>query len=155
MSTGLDVIIVDDDTDILEITAETINRFYVWGNVYVFSNYAEAIEYCQLNQSSIAVFVMDVFLGENTGFMFLDALSGKFPAIYEDAVMITGDASDEVVNACVASGINHLLEKPVRPYALQLAIRAIVSKYLSFSRRLLDNPEFADLVSNLETAEAT
>lgn len=154
MSTGLDVIIVDDDSEILEITADTINRFYVWGDVFVFSNYEDAIEYCQLRQSSIAVFVVDVFLGENTGFSFLDALSTKFPGIYEDAVMITGDASDEVVNACVASGINHLLEKPVRPYALQLAVRAIVAKYISFSRRLVKNPEFANLVSNLEPAEA-
>ena len=144
MSTGLDVIIVDDDTDILEITADTINRFYVWGDVFVFSNYDEAIEYCRLKQSSIAVFVVDVFLGADTGFMFLDSLADKFPTIYEDSVI-----------ACVASGINHLLEKPVRPYALQLAVRAIVSKYISFSRRLLDNPEFADLVSNLEPAEAT
>lgn len=154
MSTGLDVIIVDDDSEILEITADTINRFYVWGDVFVFSNYEEAIEYCQIKQSGIAVFVVDVFLGESTGFSFLDSLSDKFPGIYEDAVMITGDASDEVVNACVAAGINHLLEKPVRPYALQLAVRAIVSKYISFSRRLIGNPDFANLVSNLETEEA-
>lgn len=153
MSKGLDLIIVDDDTEILEITAGIINRFYAWGDVFVFSDVNEAFEYCLLKDSSIAVFIVDVFIGDKTGFLFLDSLSEKFSSIYEDTVMMTGDASDEVVNACVASGINHLLEKPVRAYALQLAIRSIVSKYISFSRKLLLNPEFAGLVSNIGTPE--
>ncbi|MBU1170843.1 MAG: response regulator [Proteobacteria bacterium] len=152
MSTGLDVIIVDDDFDVLEITAGIVNRFYAWGDVFVFSDVDEAIEYCQLKDSSIAVFIVDVFMGEKTGYMFLDSLADKFPSIYEDSVMMTGDASDQVVNACVASGINHLLEKPVRAYALQLAVRSIVFKYISFSQRLLKNPEFAGLVAGLKTA---
>lgn len=150
MSKGLDVIIVDDESSVLEITAEIINRFYGWGAVYVFSNVDEAIEYCMIRESGIAVFVVDVFMGERTGYMFLDSLAEKYPSIYEDTVMITGDASDEVVNACVASGVNHLLEKPVRTYALQFAVRAIVSKYLSFSRILLSNPDYAGFVSELD-----
>jgi FixJ family two-component response regulator len=151
MSQGLDVIIVDDDSDVLEITAGIVNRFYTWGNIFVFSDVDEALEYCRLRNSSIAVFVVDVFLRDRTGFVFLDALADKFPAIYEDTVMITGDASDEVVHTCVASGIHHLLEKPVRVYALQLAVRAIVSKYLNFSRRLLHTPELAEWVAGLES----
>lgn len=154
MSNGLDVIIVDDDAEILEITAGLVNRFYTWGDVFAFSDVDEAVEYCRFKETSIALFIVDVFLGEKTGYMFLDLLSDKFPSIYEDTVMMTGDASDEVVNACVASGVNHLLEKPVRAYALQLAVRAIVSKYISFSRRLLLNPDFAGLVSGLEAPES-
>lgn len=150
MSNGLDVIIVDDDSDVCEITARIVNKFYTWGEVFVFSDPEEALEYCMIRDGGIAVFVVDVFLGGSTGFMFLDSISEKYPSVYEDAVIITGDASDEVVNTCVASGISHLLEKPVRAYALQLAIRAIVGKYLNFSRKLLNDPGFADMVAGLE-----
>jgi len=82
--------------------------------------------------------------------MFLDTISEKFRSVYNDAVMVTGNASDEVVNACVASGINHLLEKPVRAYALQLAIRSVVDKYLNFSRLLLNDTSFAEMVAELD-----
>ncbi len=154
MSHGLDVIIVDDDPVVLETTAQIINRFYVWGEVFVFSDVEDALEYCLLRESGIAVFIMAVFMGEKTGYMFLDALSEKFPMIYEDTVMMTGDASDEVVNACVASGVNHLLEKPVRPFALQLAVRAIVSKYIIFSQRIKKNPHLARIVAKFEASES-
>ncbi len=150
MSKGLDVIIVDDEEEVCEVTARLVNTYYVWGEVYVFSNMNEAVEYCLLREGEIAVFVVDVFLGNSTGFMFIDAIAEKYPSVYEDSIIITGDANDEVVNTCVASGINHLLEKPVRPYALQLAIRSIVSKYLSFSRKLLNEPGFADMVAELD-----
>lgn len=150
MSKGLDVIIIDDEADICEITAGFVNQFYAWGEIYVFSTVEEATEYCMIREGSIAIFVVDVFLGGTTGFMFLDSISEKYPSVYEDSIMITGDANDEVVNTCVAAGINHLLEKPLRAYALQLAIRSIVSKYLNFSRKLLEEPSFAEMVSELE-----
>ena len=97
MSKGLDVIIVDDDGDVCEITAGFINKFYVWGEVYVFSTVEEAIEYCMIRDGSIAIFAVDVFLGDTTGFMFLDKMSEKYPSVYEDSIMITGDANEEVV----------------------------------------------------------
>jgi DNA-binding NarL/FixJ family response regulator len=151
MSKGLDVIIVDDDPLVVEVTAHIVNHFYTWGEVFVFSDVEDALEYCLLRESGIAVFIVDVFMGEKTGYMFVDSLSSKYPNIYSDTIMITGDASDEVVNACVASGINHLIEKPVRPYALQLAVRSIVSRYVSFSRHLVNNPDFAELVLALDS----
>jgi hypothetical protein len=49
---------------------------------------------------------------------------------------------------CVASDVNHLLEKPIKPYALQLAVRAIAEKYLKFAKRLFKDPEFAKSISN-------
>jgi hypothetical protein len=49
----------------------------------------------------------------------------------------------------VASGVSHLLEKPVRPYALQLAVRSIVSKYLKFAKMLLNNPDFAETIGRI------
>jgi len=65
---------------------------------------------------------------------------------HQDTIIITGNANDEVVKMCVASDITYLLEKPIRPYALQLAIRAIVSKYVKFAKKLLQDPLFAKSV---------
>jgi response regulator of citrate/malate metabolism len=149
MAEGLDVIIVDDDPSICQTLEEIITKFYVWGEVLSFTDVDETVSYCLKRDIGIAVFVIDVFLGTETGFSFLDAIEDAFPSAHEDTIMITGNASDEVVNTCVASGINHLLEKPVKPYALQLGIRAVVEKYLKFAKKLMQNPEFADTVADL------
>ncbi len=143
MSDGLDVIIVDDDPDICNILAQIVNRFYTWGNVFVFSDVNEATFYCLNRERNIAIFIVDVFHTEKSGFFFLDEISEKFSSVYDDTIMITGKASDQIVDMCVASNINHLLEKPIRESALQLAVRAIVSKYTRFASRLLNNSDFS------------
>jgi len=147
MSDGLDVIVIDDDRSVCEIISEIIKRFYVWGDVLKFSNVNEAKAHCLSRKTSIAIFVLDVFLKGESGFYFLDALSEKYPSAYQDTIIITGKASDDVVDMCIASDVSYLLEKPVKPYALQLAVRAIAQKYLQFAKRLLEDPAFADHVA--------
>ena len=58
-------------------------------------------------------------------------------------IIISGEASDRVVNLCLESGVNYLLEKPIRRYALELAIRSIATKYLRFAETIQTDPEFA------------
>lgn len=149
MPDGLDVIIVDDDPAVCEMLSEVIKRFYVWGQVRAFTGAKAATDYCRKSGNGVAIFVVDVYLDDQTGFHFLDTIQGKFPMAHEDTVMITGKASDEVVDMCVASDITHLLEKPVKAYALQLAVRAIVTKYIRFAKRILEDPGLAELVSKL------
>ena len=50
----------------------------------------------------------------------------------------------------VAADVLHLLEKPIKPYELQLAVRAIVAKYMKFARKVLHDPEFAALVAKFQ-----
>lgn len=147
MSDGLDVIVVDDDLTACEVISEIIKRFYVWGDVLKFSNANEAKAHCLSRETSIAIFVLDVFLDGESGFFFLDAISEKYPSAYHDAIIITGKASDDVVDMCIASDVSYLLEKPVKPYALQLAVRAIAQKYLQFAKRLMEDSGFADTVA--------
>jgi len=147
MADGLDVIIVDDEQSVCETVAKIIRRFYAWGDVLTFTDCDAAISHCLASEKSIAIFVVDVFLGEKSGFSFLDTVQRKFPAAHYDTVMITGNANDDVVNMCVASDVNHLLEKPIKPYALQLAVRAIVQKYLKFAKKILQDPVFAEAVA--------
>jgi response regulator of citrate/malate metabolism len=150
MSEGLDVIIVDDNKNLCLVTAEQIKRFYVWGDVMTFTKTDEAITYCMSRETSIAIFILDVFLGDQSGFAFLDIVKEKFSSAPEDTIIITGNASEDIVNMCVASNVTHLLEKPIKPYELQLAVRAIVTKYMRFARKVLHDPDFAALVTKFE-----
>ena len=149
MSDGLDVIVVDDDPGIGEAISELIENFYIWGKVYAFSDPEEAITYCLNREIGVAIFIIDVFLGGLSGFFFLDAIDGKYPTAHEDTIMISGNASDDVVNMCLVSNVNYLLEKPIKPYALQLGVRAITAKYLEFAKKLLEDATFAERVARL------
>jgi response regulator of citrate/malate metabolism len=149
MSDGLDVIVLDDDPGIGEIFSELIESFYTWGEVHCFSELNKAISYCLNRDIGVAIFVVDVFLGGLSGFSFLDARDEKYPTAHEDTIIISGNANDDVVNMCLASNVNYLLEKPVKPYALQLAVRAITAKYLDFAKKLINNPDFAESIARL------
>jgi CheY-like chemotaxis protein len=149
MSDGLDVIVLDDDPGIGEILSELIESFYTWGEVHCFTELNKAISFCLTRDIGVAIFVVDVFLGGLSGFSFLDAIDEKYPTAHEDAIIISGNANEDVVNMCLASNVNYLLEKPVKPYALQLAVRAITAKYLDFAKKLIQNPDFAESIARL------
>ena len=149
MSDGLDVIVVDDDKGICDVISELVESFYSWGNVISFSNADRAIAHCLQRDTGVAIFVVDVFLGGLSGFYFLDAIETNFPTAHEDAIIISGNASDDVVNMCLASRVNYLLEKPIKPYALQLAVKAITGKYLDFAKKLLQDSTYAASIAKL------
>jgi response regulator RpfG family c-di-GMP phosphodiesterase len=150
MSDKLNVIIVDDQPDVCELISQLVGQFYVWGDIQPFTDPDVAIKYLRSQGPGIAVFIVDVFLGDKTAFDFLGAIGDKFPMAYEDTVIVTGKASIDVVNMCVASNISYLVEKPIRPYTLQMAVRAIVSKYIRFARKLLEHPELAGSVLSFD-----
>jgi hypothetical protein len=50
---------------------------------------------------------------------------------------------------CLASRVNYLLEKPIKPYALQLAVKAITGKYLNFAKKLLQDSTYAADIAKL------
>jgi len=149
MTGGLPVIIVDDDPQVCEITAEIVRSFYTWGKVFVFTDPDEALRFCQDGQTGVAIFILDVFLEEKTCFSFLKSVQPAFPLAPQDTIIMTGNANDEVVDMCISSDITYLLEKPVRPYALKLAVRAIVAKYSKFAKKLLLDPVLADYVARI------
>jgi DNA-binding NtrC family response regulator len=149
MADSLDVIIVDDDPAVCGVVSAIIKSFYTWGEVVAFNNNDEAIAHCRDMEAGIAIFVLDVFMGSETGFGFLDAIADKFPMAYEDTIIMTGNASNDIVNMCIASDITYLIEKPIRPYTLQLAVRAIITKYIFFAKRLLEDPSLAESIAGL------
>jgi len=147
MSDGLDLIIIDDDSSVCKTISNIVNSFYTWGDVIGFDDVDEALSYCQGCDIGVGIFIIDVFLGNQSGFDFIKKIEEKFPSIYEDTIIITGNASDELVNRCISLNVNYFLEKPIMPFALQLAVRAIAMKYLTFAKRLLRDPILAADVS--------
>ena len=103
MADGLDVIIVDDDPSVCKVVADTVKSFYTWGEVRHFNDADEAILYCLSSPIGVGIFIVDVFLGGKSGFFFLDAVERKFPSAHKDAIVVTGNASEDVVNMCMAS----------------------------------------------------
>jgi len=146
MSDSLDVIIVDDEPQNCAVTADILQTFYTWGDVRSFTDVDEAVAYCRGKKAGVAIFILDVFLKQETGFGFLDAIVDKFPMAYQDTIIMTGHASDDIVNMCIASNITYLIEKPIRTYTLQLAVLAIVAKYIRFAKRLLEDPALVQTV---------
>ncbi len=147
MSDSLDVIIVDDEPVVCAVITEIIKSFYTWGDVISFTDVDAAVTHCRQKKAGVAIFILDVFMGNETGFGFLDAIADKFPMAYEDTIIMTGNASEDVVNMCIASDITYLIEKPIRTYSLHLAVRAIVAKYIRFAKRLVEDPVLAQTVS--------
>jgi hypothetical protein len=86
MSGGLDIIIVDDDPSVGNLLATIIKKFYTWGEIIVFTDVDEAIQHCLNRDVGVAIFIVDVFLEDKTGFFFLDAIEKKFPTSHEDAI---------------------------------------------------------------------
>jgi DNA-binding NtrC family response regulator len=149
MSDGLDVIVLDDDPGISQVLKELIETFYTWGNVIAFYDAEKAIAWCLERDVGLSIFVVDVFLKGMSGFFFLDSIESKFPAAHEDAIIISGKANEDIVDMCLASNVTYLLEKPLKPYALQLAVRAITAKYLRFAKKLLRDPSLAKSIARL------
>ena len=90
MSAGLDVIILDDEKNIADHLGELTESFYSWGNVYAFSDILEARTFCFNRDSSLAIFVLDMFLGGQTAFDFIEAVTIHYPMAAEDSIIITG-----------------------------------------------------------------
>ena len=149
MSKYLDVIVLDDDPHICALMTDILHSFYVWGDIHAFTDYDEALTFCQKKHLGVALFILDVYLGKKTAFDFLEEVSDQYAWAPEDTIIITGNASDEIVNKCIPLNINYLIEKPMKSYTLKLAVRAIVGKYTLFAKRILGNPDFARNVANL------
>jgi DNA-binding NtrC family response regulator len=149
MSDNLDVIVLDDDPQMCSLITDILKGFYVWGEVHSFTKMNDALAFCKKKKLGVAVFILDVYLDKKTAFDFLDQISDQCAWASEDTVMITGNASDDIVNMCIASNINYLIEKPMRAYTLKLAVRAIVGKYLRFAKRLLGDSEYAERVAKI------
>lgn len=149
MANNLDVVVLDDDPQICTLITDILKSFYVWGDIHAFTNYREALTFCKTKKLGVAIFILDVYLDKKTAFDFLEEIADDYAWASEDTLIITGNASDEIVNMCLPLSIHTLIEKPMKAYTLKLAVRAIVGKYTLFAKRILGDPDFARGVAKL------
>ncbi|MCJ7538042.1 MAG: response regulator, partial [Desulfobacterales bacterium] len=71
MSDGLDLIIIDDDSSVCKMISNIVNSFYTWGDVICFVDVDEALSYCRDCDIGVGIFIIDVFLGGQSGFDFI------------------------------------------------------------------------------------
>lgn len=152
MSRGLDVIILDDDQNVCDLLSQMVGSFYTSGRIHAFTDPIEARTFCFGRKSGVAIFILDMFLGPSTAFDFLDSVAVHYPMAADDTIIITGNASEDVVNMCLAAGVNHLLEKPIKAFAFQLAVRSIASKYIRFARKLMRDPALVDTIQSMDAS---
>ena len=148
-SWALEVIILDDNQVVAEMLQEMVERFYTWGRVHSFTTISRARGFCLEREARVAIFVLDANLENGTGLGFVESLAEEYPLAPEDTVIVTGMANEEIVERCLELGITHLLEKPVSPYGLELAVRSVVARYTNFLKILSQDPAFEEMVKSI------
>jgi len=68
--------------------------------------------WCLEREVGLSIFHRGCLSQGMSGFFFLDSIEPKFPSVHEDAIIISGRASEDVVDMCLASNVTYLLEKP-------------------------------------------
>lgn len=149
MGYPLDVIVLDDEPVVGELLKHHLGGFYRWGNVHVFTEVEPASRHCLASNSSLAIFVVDMFVGPQTGLDFLASLLPRYPMAFQDSIIITGWASDQLVERCMEAEVGFLLEKPITHHALMFSVRSIVLRYMKFAKRLMKDQVFAQSVDGL------
>ena len=146
---ALDVIILDHNRVVAEMLRQMVERFYSWGRVHAVTTLSEARRFCLERDSRVAIFILDVYLENETGLSFVESLVSEYPLAAEDTVAVAGVANDEIVEKCLELGISHLLEKPVSRHGLELAVRSVVAKYTNLLKILSEDPDLEELVKGI------
>lgn len=147
----LDLIILDDEPEVARVLGLMAEEFYSWGKVRVFTDYLEARTFCFNRGASLGIFLLDVYLGEYSAFDFIEAVRLHYPMAPDDTIVITGLADESIVESCLVAGVGYLLEKPVKPFSLQFAVRTLVSKYVRFAPKLMSDPALARDIQRIIT----
>jgi DNA-binding response OmpR family regulator len=146
------VLLVDDDTDLLDVTAYALRREGM--TVLMATNGAQALQRWQAEQPDVVV--LDVQLPRVHGFEVCRAIAeeGKTPVI-----LLSGLAGDEHVVQGFRSGADDYVTKPFSPRELAIRIRAICRRSMGHTNVAMVEPRSElrvnDLVLDLESHEVT
>jgi DNA-binding NtrC family response regulator len=108
------ILLVDDEVDLLQVTAEAVRRALPGYAVMAARSLEEAeevVEDLEAAAQAIALAVVDHVLGGTTGLVLLDAIHARFP----DArlMLFTGRATAEVEDRARERGVR-VMWKPIR-----------------------------------------
>ncbi len=115
------VVCVDDDADVLEITAEKVQA--LGQKTQSFLNVEEALDYIQNNKHKISLVLSDLRMDHINGFKFKKLLKKTADEI--PFVIITGYWTKEISAEAMENGVDAFIEKPLSNDAL----REILEKF--------------------------
>lgn len=121
-STKRSLVFVDDEVELLEIFAERYEREFA---VSCFKSPQELLTAVEQGLRPEAI-VTDMRMGQMNGIEMMRALCEKgfqFPA-----VLMSGDASKELIEEALKTSIRHVLEKPCRDAELTQWIKRLMTE---------------------------
>ncbi len=118
------VLIVDDEVDVADLTAEILER--TGYKVDVVYNPADAIEL--LRKGDYTVILSDLNMPDIDGRGFYDVIARDFPDMIDACGFITGDTMGKSSQSFLKDTQRPFLEKPVSPSELRAFVTAIQNK---------------------------
>ena len=129
MHDGLDVIIVDDDPGVCQVISEIIKSFYVWGDVFTFtdvddaSDGTEALE--KLREKRYGLVISDWNMEPMTGYELLKEVRADEELNRTPFIMITAESNTENVIAAKKAGVSNYIVEPSNAGTLKAKIAAV------------------------------
>ncbi|BCK77444.1 response regulator receiver protein [Acetobacter aceti NRIC 0242] len=119
---SIHVMIVDDQTSIRAILRNSLAQLGII-NVSERKNGKDALEY--LSQNSVNLIISDFNMPEMNGLELLKAVRAN-PRMAKTAfIILTGEASKELVQEAVKAGVNNFLAKPYTVGKLKAVMEAV------------------------------
>ena len=145
------ILMIDDDPEFVDATSNLLDaKGY---EVVSAPNGKEGLEKAQKNKPNLIL--LDVMMTtKSEGFDVAREMHKDKSLRNTPVIMITGVRKEMNLPFGFEPDetwlpVERVLEKPVKPYALQLAVRAIAEKYLNFAKKLFQDPDFARSVSSI------
>lgn len=119
---SLHVVIVDDQTSIRTILRNSLAQLGII-NVSERKNGKDALEY--LSQNSVHLIISDFNMPEMNGLELLKAVRANPKTAKTAFIILTGEASKELVQEAVKGGVNNFLAKPYTVGKLKAVMEAV------------------------------
>ena len=131
MTTNYEIICVDDDLDVLEVTCELVQKLGY--TTQSFSDVLKAVDYVKDHQSSIMMILSDLRMDNNNGFDFKEIL--KNSGVDIPFVIITGYWTKEFSVTAMELGVDAFIEKPTT----MENIDELIKKFALVRAQILDD----------------
>lgn len=126
----VNVLLVDDEADLLDVTKEAIEDYF--NEVFTAESVQKALEILKNHQ--VHVVVCDFNMPKADGLKLKDIVSTHFPSVH--FIMLTGYGNDPRITEALAKENFEVLDKPTRPEVLVGRIQSrIVAPTQSDSER--------------------
>lgn len=121
-ASSMSVLLVDDQTSIRSILRNTLTQI---GFVQIAGvrNGLEALEH--LKSNSVHLIISDFNMPDMDGLELLKAVRSDARTAKTGFIMLTGQASKELVQQAIAEGVNNFLAKPFTASSLKSRIEAV------------------------------